>query len=287
MEYEFSEEERRQWNDILKGCLMKFINICEEHHLTYFCVGGTVIGAVRHGGLIPWDDDIDVAMPRPDYDRFMDICQNSNLGDYELASPAMKDYPCYFAKFCDRRTSLIEIENVPCLYGVYIDVFPIDGTAPTKEEATRLMKRFKRVGNKLNACLARLTLSEYLRLATKPKEWGRMAVQTMCWLTGREFIRKRIINQLDKIARKYDFEDAKYIANYGGAWAEKEIHPKPWVIPTTKMQFEGMEVNIPGNYHEYLTQMYGDYMQLPPEEKRVSHHFHAYVDLNNRSYPQK
>ena len=143
MEYVFTEEERKRWNDILIGCLHRFIEICEKHNLTYFCVGGTVIGTVRHGGLIPWDDDIDVAMPRPDYDRFLEIAKTENMGDYEVASPEMKGYPYFFSKFCDANTSLIELENVPCLYGVYIDIFPIDGTAPTKEEAGKLMRKFR------------------------------------------------------------------------------------------------------------------------------------------------
>lgn len=282
MEYVFTEEERKRWNDILIGCLHRFIEICEKHNLTYFCVGGTVIGTVRHGGLIPWDDDIDVAMPRPDYDRFLEIAKTENMGDYEVASPEMKGYPYFFSKFCDANTSLIELENVPCLYGVYIDIFPIDGTAPTKEEAGKLMRKFKRINNKINATLSRLSLREYLSLLMNPKEWGRVVFQTLGLVCGREKIRKELLRRLERIARMYNYDSAKNVANYGGAWGEKEIHPKEWVIPLTKKRFEDTEVFIPGNYDLYLRQMYGDYMQLPPVEKRVSHHYHAFVDLYKR-----
>ena len=282
MEYQFSEEDKKRWNDILMGCLHKFIEICESHQLTYFCVGGTVIGAVRHGGMIPWDDDIDVAMPRPDYDRFLQLCKTIDLGHYELATPEMKGYPFFFSKFCDKDTSLIEIENVPCLYGIFIDIFPIDGTSSDKAEATRMMKTFKRCSNKIDATIAHLTFGEYLSLLFQPKQWGRMAFQTVAFLFGRETIRKRLINKLNAIATSHDFNASQYIANYGGAWAEKEIHPKEWILPLTKKHFEDTEVYIPGNYHEYLTQMYGDYMQLPPVEKRISHHNHAFVDLYKR-----
>lgn len=264
------------------GCLHKFVEICEAHQLTYFCVGGTVIGAVRHGGMIPWDDDIDIAMPRPDYERFLKLCKTIDLGHYELATPEMKGYPFFFSKFCDKDTSLIEIENVPCLYGIFIDIFPIDGTSSDKAEATRLMKTFKRISNKIDATIAHLTFGEYLSLLFQPKQWGRMAFQTAAFFFGRETIRKRLINKLNAIATSHDFNTSQYIANYGGAWAEKEIHPKEWILPLTKKQFEDTEVYIPGNYHEYLTQMYGDYMQLPPEEKRISHHNHAFVDLYKR-----
>lgn len=282
MEYQFSEEDKKRWNDILMGCLHKFAEICETHQLTYFCVGGTVIGAVRHGGMIPWDDDIDVAMPRPDYDRFLQLCKTIDLGHYELATPEMKGYPFFFSKFCDKDTSLIEIENVPCLYGIFIDIFPIDGTSSDKAEATQMMKNFKRISNKIDATIAHLTFGEYLSLLFQPKQWGRMAFQTAAFLLGRETIRKRLINKLNAIATSHDFNASQYIANYGGAWAEKEIHPKEWILPLTKKHFEDTEVYIPGNYHEYLTQMYGDYMQLPPEEKRISHHNHAFVDLYKR-----
>lgn len=285
MEYNFSDEEKKKWNDILIGCLRKLMEICKEHNLTYFCLGGTVIGAVRHGGMIPWDDDIDIAMPRPDYDRFLQLCKSIDLGHYELATPEMKGYPFFFAKFCDKNTSLIELENVPCLYGIYIDIFPIDGTAPDRTEATRLMRKFKRCSNKIDATIAHLSLREYLSLALQPKHWGRMAFQTAAFLFGRETIRKRLINKLNAIASAHDFSTAVNIANYGGAWAEKEIHPKEWILPLTQKSFEGIDVNIPGNYHDYLTQMYGDYMQLPPIEKRISHHNHAYVDLNGRTRP--
>ena len=285
MEYNFSDEEKKKWNDILMGCLRKLMEICKEHNLTYFCLGGTVIGAVRHGGMIPWDDDIDIAMPRPDYDRFLQLCKSIDLGHYELATPEMKGYPFFFSKFCDKNTSLIELENVPCLYGIYIDIFPIDGTASDRTEATRLMRKFKRCSNKIDATIAHLSLREYLSLALQPKHWGRMAFQTAAFLFGRETIRKRLINKLNAIASAHDFSTAVNIANYGGAWAEKEIHPKEWILPLTQKSFEGIDVNIPGNYHDYLTQMYGDYMQLPPIEKRISHHNHAYVDLNGRTRP--
>lgn len=282
MEYNFTADERQRWNDILLGCLDRFVRLCEEHGLTYYCVGGTVIGAIRHQGMIPWDDDIDVAMPRPDYDRFVEICKAAPMPDYELATPEMEGYPYFFAKFCDKNTTLIELENVPCMYGIYIDIFPMDGTAADADEACRLMRRFKRWNNKINACLARLSMKEYLSLFLQPKEYGRAAVQTLSFIVGRERMRRFFINKLDGIARSNPYATATRIANYGGAWAEKEIYPADWLTPCTTKTFEGREVNIPGQYDLYLTQMYGDYMQLPPEEKRVSHHHHALVDLYKR-----
>ena len=282
MQREFTDKERARWNQVLLGCLHRFVDLCNEYNLTYFCVGGTVIGAVRHNGLIQWDDEIDVAMTRPDHERFLKITREKNIEGYEVASPDMKGYPYYFSKFCDAHTSLIELDNIPCLYGIYIDVFPIDGTASSRDEADKLMHRFKRVNNKINAVLSHLSIKEHLSLVLKPKEWGRMFFQTLAILFGRETLRRFLIHRLDSIAKKYNYNDALNIANYGGAWAEKEIHPKSWIIPLTKKRFEDLDVYIPGNYDQYLRQMYGDYMELPPVEKRVSHHNHAFYDLYRR-----
>lgn len=280
LEHTFTEEERKRWNDIIIGCFRKFVEICEQHGLTYYCVGGTAIGCVRHEGLIPWDDDIDVGMPRPDYDRLLEIAQETDFGAYDLVTPYSKGYyPYFFGKFCDARTKLIENERVPCMYGAYIDVFPIDGTAPTREEAAGMVRLFKRWSNKIDAVLTLMTIREWLSLALKPKEWGRMAWHAAGRLMGRERLRMLIINRLERIVRKYPYEESPYVVNYGGAWGEKEVHPREWIFPLIRGRFEGMEVNLPGDYDRYLRQIYGDYMQLPPEEKRVSQHRHAMVEL--------
>lgn len=286
MEYQFSDKERLRWNNVLLGCFDKFVDLCKRHNLTYYCVGGTVIGTVRHQGMIPWDDDIDVAMPRPDYDQFIEICKRNPLDDYELVTPETQGYPYFFAKFCDKNTSLIELENVPCLYGIYIDIFPMDGTAPDTEKAKELMHKFKRWNNKINACLAHLSLSDYFSLFLQPKEYGRILIQTLSVIIGREKVRRFLLRRLNNIALAYDYSSATRIANYGGAWAEKEIYPSEWLLPCEKGIFEGREVNIPFKYDLYLKQMYGNYMQLPPEEKRISHHQHAFVDLYKRTYPK-
>lgn len=279
---ELTPEQRAQWKAIITGCLQQFITLCEEHRLTYYCVGGTAIGAVRHQGLIPWDDDIDVAMPRPDYDRFLELCKRQDLGDYELATPERKGYPCHFAKLCDRRTTLIEKRDVPCVYGLYIDIFPIDGTAPDMAEAKRLLRKYKQWNNKLDAALTRHTLRQYLALALKPKEWGRMAVQTAAVIIGRERVRRYIIHRLDSMARLYDYTTATLVANYDGAYREREIFPKAWTDTLCDKPFEHLTVKLPGNYDAYLKNIYTNYMQLPPVEQRVCHHLHDYLDLNKR-----
>lgn len=279
---ELTAEERKKWNATIVGCLRKFIDICEEHNLTYYCIGGTAIGAVRHNGLIPWDDDIDVGMPRPDYERFVELCKTIDLGDYELATPERKNYPCTFAKFCDARTSLIERKGVPCLYGLFIDVFPIDGTAPTKVEAEAIMRKYRRILNKIDAVLTHYTIGQYLSLLLNPKQWGRFAFQTAGLLFGRENVRKYILRRLKAITQRYDYDNAVNLINYCGCYGAREVFPREWAETQVNHKFEELTVKLPVGCDAYLRNIYGDYMQLPPVEKRVCQHDHAFFDLDKR-----
>ena len=109
-------EIKPKWNAIITDILRAFVEICNEHGLHYFCVGGTAIGAVRHGGMIPWDDDIDVCMPRPDYERFVEVFNAMDSPDYELVTPYSQDnYPLPSMKLCNKKTTLMEDEHTPAL----------------------------------------------------------------------------------------------------------------------------------------------------------------------------
>ncbi len=282
---EFTPSQQQQWNAIIIDCMQAFDRLCREHHIPYYCIGGTAIGVVRHQGMIPWDDDIDVGIPRPDYDRLLALCQTMNLGNYEMMTPQQEGYPYNFAKFCNKQTTLVEYANVPCMHGIYIDVFPIDGTAPTKEEAVRLVKRYTRWRNKINAALTRHTLKEFFALTLKPGEWGRATVQILSVLLGRERMRKFILRRMNKIISTYDYKDATLIVNYNGFYAAREIFPKAWSNKLIEMPFEGFPVYMMEGYDNYLRNVYNDYMQLPPVEQRVSHHPHAFIDMSQRVIP--
>lgn len=100
---------KKEWNAAILDILKTFISICHTHNLRYYCCAGTAIGAVRHHGMIPWDDDIDVIMPRPDYDRFLEIARHEDFGNYEVVTPYNNErYPLYFSKLVNKNTTLIE-----------------------------------------------------------------------------------------------------------------------------------------------------------------------------------
>lgn len=280
---EFTEEEFKQWRIIITDIFKAFHNICQTHNLRYFACGGTAIGAVRHQGIIPWDDDIDLSMPRPDYDRLVNLCSTIDMGDYELVTPRnTENYPLPFIKICKKNTTLVEEVDTPCILGAFIDIFPLDGTCKDVAEAAKLKRRYERLWNKLEAISTHNTFGEYISLLFKPHEWGRFAIKTLGFLF-RNKMRSIIISSIDNISYKHPYETAENVIIYSGSYGAREIMPKTFCegedIP---MPFEDAVILMPSGYEDYLTRIYGKYMELPPKDKRVSHHLHALVDLNRR-----
>ena len=279
---EVTKELQPRWNAVIIDVLSVFIRICEAQGLRYFCAGGTAIGAVRHQGMIPWDDDIDVFMPRPDYDRFLALAAHSMPEGYEVLSPyATKDYPMYFAKMCNARTTLLENERIPCVFGLYIDIFPLDGACDDVETCYREKRRFKRLMNKLEAVSTHNSFGEYIGLLTKRREWGRFAVKTVAFCC-RSWLRRWLLKQMDSIAYGHDYALSSRVVTYSGAYQRQEIYPKAWLETPQMFAFEGLMVNLPHDYDAYLRHFFGDYMTLPPVEQRASHHQKVFFDLDKR-----
>ena len=221
--------------------------------------------------MIPWDDDIDVFMPRPDYDRFIEIASTTNLGDYELVTPFNKDdYPLYFAKLCQRHTTLQEEADTPCVYGLYIDIFPIDGAPSDDAEYARLREKMERWN--------RFLFYKLTRLAPRFRHDKVLWAKTIVWklmLLPLPF--SAIQRHIHALATSHDFETSEM--------SDKLSFPNPG---NTRMyrsvfehyidvEFEGHLFKAPRDYDVYQRAIYGDYMQLPPEEERHPHHgFHAY-----------
>lgn len=283
MNHELTEQELTQWKGIITDVLRAFHEICEKYGLTYYAIGGTAIGAVRHQGIIPWDDDIDVGMPRPDFERFMEICRTTDFGDYELVSDETHEaYNLPFPKFCNKHTTLIERADVPCVIGLYIDVFPLDSTSNDKAEVEALVYRYKKLQNRHEAICTRSTFIEHIMLLTKPHEWGRFCYKTLGFLF-RQRMRRSLLRQMRDICLKYPYGSTHHLINYGGAYAMRELFDSRVLDgKPVDMPFENIAIRMMPGYDEYLRGVYGDYMQLPPEEKRVAHHVKAFFDMHQR-----
>lgn len=274
---------RKRWNECIVDILRFYVELCKKHNLRYFIAYGTAIGAIRHQGIIPWDDDIDVLMPRPDYERLVEICEKSDLGKYKLLTrDNTPNYYLSFSKMCNMETTLLESKEYHCVLGLFIDIFVLDGITDDLEEANRLATMYKKYCNRFV-----LTSSYYPWSKVKAKlSKGEIKDLVHYWLLcmNRKNQRKRFLAKLHEIENAYDYEQCNSVVNllFRPRYADTGIFPKEWMEGTETFTFEGMTVDIQSGYDHILRQHYGDYMQLPPEEERHSRHHIAYVNLEKR-----
>lgn len=237
--------------------LQDVANYCEQNNLRYFLAYGTLIGAVRHNGFIPWDDDIDIAMPRPDYDLFIKSFNHEYDYTKVLEMSISKKYGIPFAKAYDNRTWIDELHYKPEEYGVFVDIFPIDGIKGTLQ--FKKMDRFNKLLHIKKANFTRRSLFKIIR-----NYFGKIILLP--------FSVHDILKRMDKIARQYPFGTTPKAGLISVPYGIREIVDTSVFEQTTYHEFEGLQFRIPIGYDVWLKSLYGDYMQLPPEEKRVPHH---------------
>ena len=253
--------------------LVKVRDFCAAGNLRYFLAGGTLLGAVRHKGYIPWDDDIDIVMPRPDYDRFVMTFNGSDENLEVLAPEHDGNFYAPYANVCDRRTLLIEEGNGHNgkQMGVKIDVFPLDGVPQDFEKYRALQKRINVLNKRM--WYKRVPLSE----AYASGGWKEAFIY---WEHKARYIFRSYASlqaEVGKLARSVPYEGAEYVDDivynpYPLARVQATVFSSFIEVP-----FEDRIFRIPSGYDAYLRALYDDYMQLPPEEKRVAHHgFSAY-----------
>lgn len=241
--------------DILKW----FHGFCCQHDLTYYILGGTQLGAIRHRGFIPWDDDADVGMPRPDYERLLEITQGKMYGKYYVESikSDCDDYIWPFAKVFDNKTAFVEKTSFESsIRGIWIDVFPLDGACNGMEEVVKYKK------------ISLLKLLRNIRFShEKNRPLWKDAV-----IKGTRMIKLSTLNRLiNGVYSIEDFKKSDKMGNFtcGYGWVE-HLDKAVWGRPTL-YEFEDTQLYGVERADEYLRSLYGDYMTLPPPEKRVRH----------------
>lgn len=267
-------EQNRQLKTMLLDMLSWFHAFCQENDLRYYVLGGTMLGAVRHQGFIPWDDDVDVGMPRGDYRRLEELLKGRQKERYVLETPNSpnKDYFYPFAKLYDTETTLIENTRCKIKRGIYLDIFPLDGAGADAQSSAA---HYAPIKKKL----------DFLLCMTTGLRRGRSFAKNGAVLLTRlipNFLldRKQYLRRLDSACGALDYDSCPWVGNFMGAWRQREIMPVSIMGTPTLYSFEGLQVYGAEDYEGYLTSLYGDWRKLPPEEKRVSHHDFLHCDLN-------
>lgn len=247
--------------------LLALDRVCNEHGLRYCICGGTMIGAVRHKGFIPWDDDLDVSMPRPDYEKLISHAREWLPEPYELVCPELDPaYPLPFAKIQDASTTLIERKHLYYLGGCYIDIFPFDAWPENK--ITRRVQAVK---------YHFLKQSLYL-VHRDPYKHGRGAASWAPLLARRLFTMTGLQKAIRRVLMRYDYNSERLASSYTDGITK--VLPKEIIDTYAPYEFEGHTVQGIKHFDPYLKCMYGDYMTIPPVEKRIQHNFH-YLDLEH------
>lgn len=255
--------------------LVEFDKICRKEGLRYSLGGGTLLGAIRHKGFIPWDDDIDVMMPRSDYNKFFDYCKNNITPFQSCCYENDKDYISLFGKLFAKDTIIEESLNASTSRGIFIDVFPLDGLANTYPNA---VKQFNKTSFYRELMVAKMW-NTFAR--SKTHAWYYEPVRFALFLLSRPLNAKKMLRKIDKINCSIDFENSKYAACVCGSYRLKEIVETSDLLEYIYVPFEQYQFPIIKGYDNYLKKHYGDdYMSLPPIEKRGSRHkVKAYVKI--------
>lgn len=248
--------------------LQIFTHICDQLQLKYFLVCGSALGTVKYGGFVPWDDDVDVALFRNDYERF---CKEAPalLPEYLFLQNFQSDpaFPAIYSKLRNSETTCIEesVAALPINHGISIDIFPLDGYPTNKKEQERLERKKAWFVRKLSIpCVRPERWKEAVVNPLRALGFGKNTAQTAAAFTA--------------LISVWPVESSNVIANHGNWQGHLEYHRKGIYGDGSDGIFEGLPVRLPEDCDAYLKQKYGDYWQDPPPDKQRSHHRYLKLD---------
>lgn len=255
----------------LLGILVELNDFCNEEGLRYYLCAGTLLGAIRHKGFIPWDDDIDIAMSRPDYDKLLSISQRNDTfhGHYKIISFENRTTHYPFMKVLDTDTYTRQsFTNESNENSLWVDIFPFDGVPKNTSVRKKLYRRELLVRKILNLNFAKVG---------DGKTSSRKLLKPLLIPFAKAYGIERANNKIDKLCRTYDYDSAKYVGDIVWGDYNKEIMKKDDFEKFVYVEFENHKFKTMSCWDEYLTGLYGDYMKLPPVSERENHEIKAWL----------
>lgn len=259
---------KEKQKELMIGVLKYFDQICRDNGIKYSLIGGSLIGAVRHKGIIPWDDDIDVILSKDNYDKIIKLLKENNDSRYQLLdNSASKDYFFPFPKLVDTKTYLVEPLSLKQIsqYGIYVDIFCYINVSDDTKKAIKTLNKIKFI----NGLISRKKLSFDQGIKKAIINITRNIISSIIGS-------RNLIKIANSIYNKQNMDTKYVISNWPIYENKKEIQLSKNIEDYIDMPFENMTAMIFKNYDSILTTTFGDYMKLPPEDKRVCHGLEAY-----------
>lgn len=276
--YEFTPETLRKLQLKELDTLVYFKEFCDKNNLLFYLCGGCCIGSLRTGGFIPWDDDIDILMPRDDYEKLYKLWDNDKHERFKLLRTDEKIFTGnIFTTIVDTETTCVKANqaHLDIPFGIMMDIFPIDGCPKGK---------FKRTMQKLNAMIYSLFLAQIV-----PENHGGIMAfgsKFLLSIVRSPKAREKKWRNAERRMSKYKIADCEYITELcEGVHSMQPEYPKEWFASAVYREFEGLQMPIPVGYDPYLKKAFGDYMTPPPEDKQKPHHDMILVNTE-RSYKE-
>lgn len=248
-----------------------FVDICEKEGLTYYLLGGTLLGAVRHKGYIPWDDDADIGLPRPDYEKFLMVAKKYLPEDYQVESyKATPGYKFYFSRLtCAKQKVKVYASQKESIQNAWIDIFPLDGM-PNQKYLNKIHQGYLMF---LRALYKFSVFDTHVGIHLPNRVWYEKALISFCKYMPIQklFSTRRRLDSLDHALKKYSYENSNYLVNFMGAYKFREMFLKDVYAEGALYEFEGLQLNGPKDYDFVCTQLYGDYMTPPPDAEKNKH----------------
>ena len=258
----------KEMQQIELNLLLELDKVCKKYNLQYFMDGGTLLGAMCYEGFIPWDDDIDLKMPRKDYNKLLTL--QAVFPEYiRLDAPSKEHYDYTMLKLIDDRTVLIEHNgNQKKHTGVYLDVFPMDGYPNDPEECSRHLAKLQKLNSLYHYSLEHFTkLKKSASFFTKIKGYAYSLVYSPYGL----------YQKLTREAEKYDYDQCKYVGLLIEGNPIKERFAKEWLMPGFTLEFEGHRISAPAEYRKHMEIFYGPHVNDP----KCYHNLPQYPSVHN------
>ncbi len=261
--------------------------VCDRNGIRYFAIGGSCLGAVRHKGFIPWDDDLDIAVPLDEFPRLLETLRRELPEWLDVSTPReAKHNPHFFIKVMDNRTMMTEDEFIrwkDTYEGVWLDIMPMSGAPAPGAERDEFVKKIRRYRR----------LSRLIKFGMSEQETARAKLHWLVVSPLRLLPGDYVWNRWKKYLSNFPFDSSPYVGYVWQRRVAELIFDQKWYADSVSLPFEDTQIRCPAGYREFLTQMFGDYMEYPPEDKRNSgHHFekgaidleHSYRDYQSGKY---